>query len=96
MNSYYFHDINKDGKVFPKDYNTDIDVLLENGNVYLIDFKATTDNRDVYDLLNKSTLFQHLKKRVPTELILVALRMNQKIYQYTVKNKICVITGEIL
>jgi hypothetical protein len=88
--------IDKDGTVFPKDYNTDVDVLLEDGNVYLIEVKATADNRDVYDLLNKATLFHHLKKRVPTELILVTLRMNQMNFQYAVKNHIRVIAGEIL
>ncbi len=88
--------IDRDGKVFPKDYNTDIDVLLENGNVYLIEVKATADNRDVYDLLNKSRLFQYLKKRVPSELILVALRMNKMNYQYAVQNKIHLIIGEII
>ena len=88
--------IDKDGKVFPKDYNTDIDVLLEDGTVYLIEVKATADNRNVYNLLNKATLFHHLKKRVPTELILVTLRVNQTNFQYAVKNHIRVIAGEIL
>jgi len=88
--------IDRDGKVFPKDYDTDIDVLLEDGNLYLIEVKATADNRDVYDLLNKATLFQHLKKRVPKELILVALRMNQTNFRYAVNNKIRVILGEII
>jgi hypothetical protein len=87
--------IDKEGKVYRSDYSTDIDVLIENNNTYLIEVKATADNRDVIDLLDKAELYQLLTGREPTKLYMVALRMKQKNYDYAINKNISVILGEI-
>jgi len=85
-----------EGSVYTKDYITDIDIVLENEKIYLIEVKTTADNRDVQDLLNKADIYYQLYGQKPTELILVALRINQTNYQFAIRKNIRIIVGEII
>ncbi|NMC04594.1 MAG: hypothetical protein GYA24_05245 [Candidatus Lokiarchaeota archaeon] len=88
--------VDKKGFVFDVDYSTDIDVLVENGNVYLVEIKATADNRDVKDVLDKAKLYEHLHDRKVSGLLLVTLRINKKNFDNATRKGIRVIAGEIL
>ncbi|HMF30041.1 MAG TPA: hypothetical protein VKK79_01405 [Candidatus Lokiarchaeia archaeon] len=89
--------VDRDGAVFTINYDTDVDVLLEDGNVYLVEVKSTADNRDVQDLLNKAQLYQHITGREPTQLILVALKMRERNYNFaTQQPNMKVLVGEIV
>lgn len=70
--------VDQDGQVFPPHYSTDVDVLVENGNTYLVEVKATADNRDIHHFRDVARLYQHLTGRVPAALILVALRISHR------------------
>ena len=87
--------IDKDGLVYSPNYDTDIDTLIENDNLYLVEVKATADNRDVFDLLKKAALYKKITGKTATKIILIALRMNQRNYDYAAQNKIKAIIGEI-
>jgi hypothetical protein len=88
--------VDKNGVVYDADYSTDIDVLIENGNVYLVEVKATADNRDVKDVLDKAKLYEHLHNRKASGLLLVTLRINKTNFDYATRRGVRVITGEIM
>jgi hypothetical protein len=46
------------GEVFYKNYNTDIDVAVQDGKTLLIEVKSKADNRDINDLLKKAQLYK--------------------------------------
>ncbi|MEX2728258.1 MAG: hypothetical protein Q6353_013460, partial [Candidatus Sigynarchaeum springense] len=87
--------VDKEGVVFASEYSTDIDVLVEDGNVYLVEVKATADNRDVQHLLDKARLYEHLARRKISGLLLVTLRINRVNHDFAVRKGIRVIAGEI-
>ena len=87
--------VDKNGVVFDTNYSTDIDVLAEDGNVYLVEVKATADNRDVNELLDKAKLYEHLHDRKASGLLLVTLRINKKNFDYATRRGIRMIAGEI-
>ncbi len=45
--------IDKEGKIYYQNYNTDIDMVVSDGRVILIEIKFKADNRDIFDLIQK-------------------------------------------
>ncbi len=88
--------VDKNGVVFDVVYSTDIDVLVEDGNVYLVEVKATADNRDVKDVLDKAKLYEHLHNRKVTGLLLVTLRINKVNFDNATRKGIRIVAGEII
>ncbi|HEY0087394.1 MAG TPA: DUF3782 domain-containing protein, partial [Candidatus Lokiarchaeia archaeon] len=43
--------VDPDGRVYYKDYNTNIDMVVQNGKIILIEIKYRADNREIFDLL---------------------------------------------
>ncbi|MHA1383472.1 MAG: hypothetical protein ACTSR3_06925, partial [Candidatus Helarchaeota archaeon] len=66
----------KEGKVYYKNYATDIDVLIQDSKTILIEIKFHADNRDVFDLFNKAKLYTLQYKKEYDELVLVCLEIN--------------------
>ena len=46
------------GELFFPGYSTDIDILIENGNLYLVEVKATARRDDVAHFLQNVALFE--------------------------------------
>ncbi len=84
------------GEVYHEKYKTDIDVLLEDGNTYLVEVKATADNHDVNTFFNHARLYERLHHVKPTGLLLVALRIKRKHLDYATSLGIRVIAGDII
>ncbi len=84
-----------EGKVFFPGYTTDIDILLENDNTYLIEIKSTASSQDIAHFLQNAKLFEKIKGKKPTQLILVTLRITQATYSLAEAQKIRTIAGEI-
>ena len=84
------------GEIFFPGYTTDIDVLVENDNTYLIEVKSTTGSEDITHFLLNAKLFKKRSGKIPTQLILVTLRINQSTYRLAQTQNIHVIAGEIL
>ncbi|MHA1733495.1 MAG: hypothetical protein ACTSU5_16220 [Promethearchaeota archaeon] len=88
--------VDREGVVYASNYSTEVDVVLENGNLYLVEVKATADNRDANDLLNKARLYEATQKRKPDGLVLVALRMNRMNHDFAREKGIRVIVGNVV
>ncbi len=86
----------EEGTILEKGEITDIDVVLQNGNIYLIEVKATADNHDVRGLLEKKLLYEKIHKKEVSKLYLACLRINAKNFEYAVRKNVKVITGEII
>ncbi|MHC1592438.1 MAG: hypothetical protein ACXQS8_10145, partial [Candidatus Helarchaeales archaeon] len=71
----YLQDL--EGLVFYKGYTTDVDVILENDNTYLVEVKATANKQDVDHFLMNVKLYEKLKKQSVTRPILISLRTTQ-------------------
>ena len=66
-----------DGKVYFKDYRTNVDVIVQNDKVILIEVKYQADNRDIFDILQKAKLFKLQFKKNYDRLFIVCLEINQ-------------------
>ena len=84
-----------EGEVFFPGYTTDIDVLLENNNTYLIEVKSTAGSQDIAHFIQNAKLFEKVKGKTPTLLILVTLRITQETYNLAAAQQIRTIAGEI-
>ncbi len=85
-----------EGKVYYENYNTDIDVLIQNGKTILIEIKNHADNRDVFDLLKKGQLFHIQFNKDYDELMLVCLEINQKNFEQALKQGVRIIAGKVV
>ncbi|TFG04512.1 MAG: hypothetical protein EU536_04490 [Promethearchaeota archaeon] len=83
------------GEIFYPSYTTDIDVLVENDNTYMIEVKSTTASQDISHFLQNAKLFKKITGKIPTQLILITLRINQATYNLARTQGIRVIAGEI-
>ncbi|MHA1266814.1 MAG: hypothetical protein ACTSRS_16375 [Candidatus Helarchaeota archaeon] len=69
----YLYDLK--GVVFHRDYATDIDVLVENDNLYLVEVKATANRQDVEHFLQNIRLYEQVTGKKVTRPLLIALRI---------------------
>ena len=87
--------VDQEGQIFYKGYQTDIDVLIDNGKTILMEIKSTADNRDVYLLQKKGELFNLLKEKDYDELMLVCLEINRFNFKQAIQQGVHVIAGEV-
>ncbi|MGV9173952.1 MAG: DUF3782 domain-containing protein, partial [Promethearchaeia archaeon] len=87
--------IDREGQVFYENYQTDIDVLIENGRTILIEVKSTADNRDIFSLQKKGELFNSMHDEEYDELMIICLEINQFNFEQAVQQGIHVVAGEI-
>ncbi len=87
--------VDSEGKIFYKNYNTDIDILIKNDKIILIEVKFKADNRDIYHILKKGELFKQIKKKNYDELMLVCLEINSMNFEQAIKQGVKVIAGKI-
>ncbi|MFV2016576.1 MAG: hypothetical protein ACC656_14195 [Candidatus Heimdallarchaeota archaeon] len=90
------HIIDTKGQIFFEGFTTDIDILVENGNVYLVEIKATTGSQDIAHFLQKKKLFELDHGKKVTGLILISLRMNIATYDFAVHRGIKPIAGSMI
>ncbi len=88
--------VDSSGDFFGPNYSTDIDVILENGNVYLVEVKAKADSRDFYYFKRVGQLYERERQRKVSRLIMVSLRINEKTIQHGKYTGIQIISGSIL
>ena len=86
----------KKGIVFWENYNSDIDVLIQDSKIILIEVKYYADNRDGYHLLKNAELFNHQFKKKYDELMLICLEINKINLEQIEKQGIKVIAGNII
>ena len=87
--------VDKEGKVFYKNFNTDIDVLIENGKRILIEIKFKPDNRDIFHLMKTAELYRYQTGKNYDNLMIICMEITQRNYQEATRQGISVITGEI-
>ncbi|MCF2141152.1 MAG: hypothetical protein K9W44_13920 [Candidatus Lokiarchaeota archaeon] len=88
--------IDKEGAVFYPGYRTDIDIIMENGDVCLIELKATGNADDIAHFLLNVKLYTHIYKKTPTKLIFAAIRINSELIRIAEEQNIKLLWGEIL
>lgn len=85
-----------EGIVFFAGYTTDIDVLLENENLYLVEIKAKANRDDVAHFLQNIALYEKRTGKTVTRPILVALRINESAKLLAESQSIRVIAGSVI
>ncbi len=88
--------IDREGKIFWENYNTDIDVLIQDGKIILIEIKYHPDNRDGFHLLKNAKLFKLQFKKDYDILMIICLEI-KKINLEQIENQgIKVIAGKVI
>ncbi len=85
-----------EGEIFYKNYTTDIDVLLENDNTYLVEVKATVGSQDIAHFLQNVKLYELRRNKKITRPILVTLRITRNSNTLAEQKNIKVIAGGFL
>ncbi|WP_457557442.1 hypothetical protein [Candidatus Harpocratesius sp.] len=88
--------IDKEGVVFYPGYRTDIDIIMENGDICLIELKATGNADDIAHFLQNVKLYSYIYKKTPTKLIFAAIRINSELIRIAEEQNIKLLWGEIL
>ena len=83
------------GEIFYSGYTTDIDVLIENGNLYLVEVKSTTNRSDVAHFLQNVALYEKQTQKKVSMPILISLRIKENAKFLAENQNIRVIAGEI-
>jgi hypothetical protein len=87
--------VDRTGAVFWKDYSSDIDVLVENGNVYALEIKAKASHADVTRFIQHIRLYELMEMKKVTKSFVISLRIDPDIKTYAESKGIVVIVGEI-
>ena len=87
--------VDEEGIVFPKDFSTDIDVLIEDGKTILIEVKYRIDNYDIFTFLKLAELYEHTKKAFD-QLLILTLEIKRLHLNYANKQGIKVIAGKVI
>jgi hypothetical protein len=87
--------VDRTGAVFWKDYSSDIDVLVENGNVYALEIKAKASHADVTRFIQHIRLYELMEKKKVTKSFVISLRIDPDIKAYAESKGLVVIVGEI-
>ncbi|MHA1491881.1 MAG: hypothetical protein ACTSRI_19785 [Promethearchaeota archaeon] len=87
--------IDKEGILFPKNYSTDIDVLIEGRKTILIDMKYHSDNRKIADFLRRAELYAKTKNPYD-QLVIITLEIKKRYFDYANQQQIKVIAGEVI
>jgi len=77
-------------------FSTDIDVLLENGNTYLVEVKTRLNTKNIDHFILVGKLYEIERKTKVTQLIMICLRTEQWIVKYGEDQGIKIIYGSII
>ena len=88
--------LDREGKFFWENYNSDIDVLIQNGKTILIEVKYHADNHKLYHFLKNGKLYKHQYKKDYDELLMICLEINDINLEFAKKLGIKVITGKVV
>ncbi|MHA1658841.1 MAG: hypothetical protein ACTSUT_06935 [Promethearchaeota archaeon] len=88
------HDL--DEIFYGKNYNTDINVLIQNGKTILIEIKYNADNFKLHHFVKNAELFKHQFKKDYDELIMICLEINEINLKLAEKLGVKVITGKVV
>jgi hypothetical protein len=88
--------IDQTGEIIHKGYKSDIDVVLENGNLYVLEIKATAKDESVLQLLQNAKLYEHLTQKTATQRILICLQIDEDVKELAESNGIKVIYGSLM
>ena len=67
--------VDEEGIVFPKNFSTDIDVLIENDKTFLIEVKYRIDNYDIFTFLKLAELYERTRKAFD-QLLIITLEIS--------------------
>lgn len=87
--------VDKEGIVFPKDFSTDIDVLIEDHKTILIEVKYRIDNYDIFTFLKLAELYERTRKAFD-QLLILTLEIKRLHLNYANKQGIKVISGKVI
>jgi hypothetical protein len=87
--------VDRKGMVFWNDYSSDIDVLVENGNVYAIEVKAKASHADVTRFVQNIKLYELVENKKVTKSFVISLRIEPDIKAYAESRGLIVIAGDI-
>lgn len=86
--------VDEDGIIFPKNFSTDIHVLMENGKTILMEIKFKIDDRDLHHFLQVSKLYEaHYQK--PDELWVLTIEISPKTFNVSKSFPFKLIFGKI-
>ncbi|KKN27877.1 hypothetical protein LCGC14_0860010 [marine sediment metagenome] len=86
----------REGTIFWENYNTDIDVLIQNGKTILIEVKYHPDNRDGFHLLKNARLYKLQFKKDYDNLMIICLEIKRINLEQIEKQGIKVIAGKVI
>ncbi len=87
--------VDRKAMVFWKDYSSDIDVLVENGNVYAIEIKARASHADVTRFVQNIKLYELVENKKVTKSFVISLRIDPDIKSYAESRGLIVIAGDL-
>jgi hypothetical protein len=87
--------VDRKGMVFWNDYSSDIDVLVENGNVYAIEIKAKASHADVTRFVQNIKLYELVENKKVTKSFVISLRIDPDIKSYAESRGLIVIAGDL-
>ena len=88
--------LDREGTIFWENYNTDIDVLIQNGKTILIEVKYHPDNRDGFHLLKNARLYKLQFKKDYDNLMIICLEIKRINLEQIEKQGIKVIAGKVI
>ena len=87
--------VDEEGIVFPKNFSTDIDVLIENDKTILIEVKYRIDNYDIFTFLKLAELYERTRKAFD-QLLIITLEIKRLHLNYANKQGLKVIAGKVI
>ncbi|MHA1372535.1 MAG: hypothetical protein ACTSRA_22780, partial [Promethearchaeota archaeon] len=85
--------VDREGKVFWKDFSSDIDVLVRDGNIYVFEIKATADKHEINHFLQVVRLYELVECVKVKKKTLIALRISPEVKRYAQDLGVHVIHG---
>ena len=87
--------VDRTGSIFYENYSSNIDVLMENGNVYVIEVKSSINRGEIDHYLQNIRLFELVSNRQVTQVYLVVLHIYPEIKEFAEERGIKVIYGDL-
>ncbi len=87
--------VNGTGAIFYENYSSNINVLMENGNVYVIEVKSSINRGEIDHYLQNVRLFELVSNRQVTQAYLVVLHIYPEIKKFAEDRGLKVIYGDL-
>ncbi|MHA1439658.1 MAG: DUF3782 domain-containing protein [Promethearchaeota archaeon] len=84
------------GEVFWKNYNSDIDILMQNGKIILIEIKYHVNKHKIERFVRKSQLFKLQFKKDFDALVMICLEIKSSVLHIAKQFGVKIIVGNIL